>query len=518
MNKNLFKTSSVPVATTVNEAGGKAYSLSDEHALAQYVVTGCFNGTFYATEGEQLEKIKTLAEGCSSEFLAKCAVYGHETAKMKDTPSYLLAVLTARGETKLVSAIFNRVLTNSKMLCNFVQIVRSGVTGRKSFGTSVKNLIAGWLNTKTADQLFNASIGQSEPSLADVIKMVHPHPVDTNHSSMYGYLLGKKYDFDALPERIQQFEVFKKDSTNRVVPNVDFRVLSNLNLSAEQWSILAQNMSWTTLRMNLNVLAKHGVFDNSIVTGILAEKLRNKDNIIKSNAFPYQLLTTYRNAQSVPTQIQLALQDAMEVATQNIGKIGDGDVTVCIDISGSMGSPVTGYSAASTVTTCRDVASLIGCSVLRNNNLAELIPFSDSVTIAKLNPRDTVITNSDILARLPSGGTDCSAPIKYMNDKKSTNKTVIMVSDNQSWIQYNPSAGGWAQATGLAQEWKKYANRVHGAKLVLIDIQPYGTTQVEDGNSVFNIGGFSDNIWTPIKNFVSGQKLTFTDVIQSVTI
>jgi 60 kDa SS-A/Ro ribonucleoprotein len=516
MNKNLFKTSSVPVATTVNEAGGKAYSFTDEHALAQYVVTGCFNGTFYASSEEQLDKIKTLATGCSSEFLAKCAVYGHEVASMKDTPAYLLAMLTARGENALVSSIFNRVITNSKMLCNYVQIIRSGVTGRKSFGTSIKNLIKGWLNAKTPDQLFNASIGRSAPSLADVIKMVHPTPKDSTYETMYGYLLGKKFDVNLLPDRIRSLELFKRYEGDNEVPNVDFRVLSNLKLSDENWKAIAKNMSWTTLRMNLNVLAKHNVFSDTEVTATLAEKLRDKDNVKRSGAFPYQLLTTFRNAHDVPSSISLALQDAMEIATNNIGKIGDGDISVCIDISGSMSSPVTGSGAAQTVSTCRDVASLIGCSVLRNNENAEIVPFHTRTVRTKLNPRDSVMTNSNIMARLPSGGTDCSAPIKSLNADKCMNKVVIMVSDNQSWCQYY--GGGYSQATGMTVEWQKYKARVKNAKLVLIDLQPSGTTQVSDSNSVFNIGGFSDNIWPAIKKFVDGEKLTFTDVIQSVTI
>ena len=49
-NKSLFASlkSRLVRADTVNEAGGRAYTLAPKHALAQLAATGCFNGTYYA--------------------------------------------------------------------------------------------------------------------------------------------------------------------------------------------------------------------------------------------------------------------------------------------------------------------------------------------------------------------------------------------------------------------------------------------------------------------------------------
>jgi hypothetical protein len=63
------------------------------------------------------------------------------------------------------------------MLRNFVQVLRSGVLGRKSLGTAPKRLVQRWLDGRTVAQLMNDAVGQS-PSLADIIKMVHPRPVN----------------------------------------------------------------------------------------------------------------------------------------------------------------------------------------------------------------------------------------------------------------------------------------------------------------------------------------------------
>src|SRR5215216_5462023 len=106
-NKKIFKGGvngnfhNIPVTNVTNKAGGSAYSLSDEGALAQYVVTGCLNQTFYATGEEQVDAILELSKKCSEEFIAKAAVYAHQTARMKDTPTLLLNVLANRGEAGL---------------------------------------------------------------------------------------------------------------------------------------------------------------------------------------------------------------------------------------------------------------------------------------------------------------------------------------------------------------------------------------------------------------------------------
>ena len=58
--------------------------------------------------------------------------------------------------------------------------------------------------------------------------------------------------------------------------------------------------------------------------------------------------STSFHAQPDPTEqyeLRDALQDAMEHATQNVPAMGK--VYVAVDVSGSMGSPVTGYQSAS---------------------------------------------------------------------------------------------------------------------------------------------------------------------------
>lgn len=104
----------------------------------------------------------------------------------------------------------------------------------------------------------------------------------------------------------------------------------------------------------------------------------------------------------MPAEVREALQDAMEIAPENVPAIA-GRVVVCPDVSGSMPSPLTGHRKGSTTAVrCLDVAALVAAALVRKNRDADVLPFSDDVVPARLNPRDSVMTNAKVLA-------DCQA-------------------------------------------------------------------------------------------------------------
>src|ERR1044072_4556706 len=119
--------------------------------------------------------------------------------------------------------------------------------------------------------------------------MVHPLPSTKTQNAMFGYILGKEYESKNLPKVVTAFEKFKRDNDNEL-PDVPFRVLTNCNLTKEHWKKIAKDMPWNTLRMNLNMLGRNGVYEDSILTRELASKLANKESVKRTNAFPYHLL------------------------------------------------------------------------------------------------------------------------------------------------------------------------------------------------------------------------------------
>lgn len=521
-NKTLFNKQlrgRAKAADTRNEAGGRAYALAPKHELAQYVMTGCLNGTFYASAETQLNRVLELAKQVDAQFLANLAVYARAEGHMKDTPALLLAVLTTK-DIVLFKAAAPLVIDNAKMLRNFVQIMRSGAVGRQSLGSAPKRFVQAWLADRSSESLFRANVG-NDPSLADVIKMVHPTPADAEREALYAYLIGKPHNAAALPQLVQQFEAFKAAMAKREtvlskfnqlkepvppIPDVPFPMLTALPLTERQWKQIAGNAGWTMTRMNLNTFQRHGVFKHGKMTDVIARRLANAKEVRKAKAFPYQLLSAYLNAgKDVPNAVKEALQDAMESATENVPSF-ECKVVVCPDSSGSMQSPVTGHRGGGTSKVmCVQVAALIASVIVRQNRNARVLPFHDQVIDVSINPRDSVMTNAKILSNLGYGGTNCSLPLRKLNQTRENADLVIYVSDNESWIDTTKRSAWGQHATGTLREWETFKQRNPKARLVCIDLQPYGTTQAPEREDILNIGGFSDQVFSVIEAFAKGE-------------
>jgi 60 kDa SS-A/Ro ribonucleoprotein len=506
VNTQLFQTlkgALLPTATARNAAQAPAYAFSARHQLAQLAATGCLSRTFYANAENQLDQVLALTQQLEPTFVAQTAIYGRESGAMKDMPALLAASLAVR-DVGLLGQVFGRVVDNGKMLRNFVQILRSGALGRKSLGTRPKKLVQQWLLNASEKQLLHAAVGNT-PSLADVVKMVHPKPAEAWRAAWFAWLIGKPFDEAALPPITQAFERFKRESAQGLVstelPEVPFQMLTALALNAQQWAQIAKNGSWQMVRQNLNTFARHGVFEVKGMTELIASKLADASAVAKARAMPYQLLSAYQAAgEQVPGRVRDALQDAMEHATANVPRFA-GAVVVCPDVSGSMHSPVTGYRpGATTAVRCIDVAGLMAAAVLRKNSNARVLPFEQKVVKLQLNGRDSVMTNAHKLAKIGGGGTNCSAPLKQLADEKAQVDMVILVSDNESWVD-----GVRRGATETMLQWERIKQRNPDAKLVCIDMQPYGTTQAMERSDILNVGGFSDAVFDVVASFAEGK-------------
>ncbi|RDI25985.1 60 kDa SS-A/Ro ribonucleoprotein [Pseudacidovorax intermedius] len=503
VNTQLFHTikgALLPAATVCNAEQAPAYAFGPRHQLAQLAATGCLSRTFYADAEQQLDQVLALTKTLEPAFIAKTAIYGRQSGYMKDVPALLAASLAVR-DVALLSTVFSRVVDNGKMLRNFVQILRSGAVGRKSLGSRPKKLVQHWLLTATERQLLNAAVGNT-PSLADVVKMVHPKPSEAGRAAWFAWLIGRPFDEAALPPITQAFERFKRAAQGEAaeVPDVPFQMLTALALTSAQWAQIARQGSWQMVRQNLNTFARHGVFDLPGMTEVVAAKLSDAQAVAKARVMPYQLLSAFKAAgDTVPVQVRDALQDAMELSLANVPALA-GRVVVCPDVSGSMSSAVTGHRGSATSSVrCIDVAALVAAAVLRKNPQARVLPFEQDVVKLQLNARDSVMTNAQALAKIGGGGTNCSAPLAVLNRERAAVDVVILVSDNESWVDGNRRG-----ATQTLREWDLLKQRNPKARLVCIDIQPTATTQAAERHDILNVGGFSDVVFRMVANFTTG--------------
>jgi 60 kDa SS-A/Ro ribonucleoprotein len=340
----------------------------------------------------------------------------------------------------------------------------------------------------------------NDPSLADIVKMVHPKPADDGRKAFYAWLIGKPYDVAQLRAEIVAFEAWKR-SPDGPLPDVPFEWLTAFTLSAEQWAELAGRMGWQALRMNLNTLARNGAFGVEGVTDVVAARLSDEAALTRARVLPYQLMVALGSVgESVPLKVQAALEEALEATLAKVPAV-PGQVVVCPDVSGSMSSPVTGYrKGASSKVRCIDVAALVAAAVLRSNRSARVLPFEEKVVRLQLDPFARVAANAARLAGIGGGGTSVSAPLALLNRNKAQVDLVVIVSDNESWVDASRQG-----ATATMREWEVLKKRMPAARLVCIDLQPYGTSQARNRTDILNVGGFSDAVFETLSRFAAGE-------------
>lgn len=556
-NKTLFSssTSRLPRANTVNEAGGRAYQLSPKHALAQIAATGCFNGVYYASAASQLNEVITLIDQVDdNEFLAKLSLYARERAFMKDMPAALLVVLSTR-DAQLTHRVFDRVVDNGRVLRTVFQMVRSGQFGRRSLSSSLQRAFQRWLNEASVGKLLAASIG-NDPSLRDVLRLARPTPVDNQRRALFGWLTNKDVaqwtpaTARDLPKEVQALVAYRQaeSEAKQVEILADLSVRWDLLADAAKgpmvWKAIARLMGPQALRMNLNTLLRHEVFDSSKVTigkviaeaigfglaqddmvDYVAKRLADADEVRRSRQFPYQFLAAYLNASDrVPQRIRSALNRAAELACGNIPRL-PGPVVIGLDTSGSMQMSATGWRGrgATSKVRCVDVAALFAAAILRRNPDSVVVPFDTQAYRVRFDADDSILSLSERLARYGGGGTDCSIPLREANTQYRDRRFAgaVLVSDNESWV-----GTGRYGSTGVMTEWQEFVKnqlRIGGPdfvdpKLICIDIQPYGSTQAPERADILNIGGFSDAVFNVVSSFLSDDGNRFVNEVEAVEI
>lgn len=513
-NKSLFASAIaklLPAADTLNREAAPAYAYGPEAKLAQFAATGTLSNSFYATAGDHLGEALAAIQAVDPYFAAQAAVYARKSGAMKDMPALIAAHLTV-ADPDLAVRVFGRVIDNGRMLRNFVQIMRSGQIGRTSLGSRPKRLVQQWLEQASLPALLRAATGK-DPSLADIVRMVHPKPADAERRAFYGWLIGKPYDVDALPAAIAAFEAWKRDPS-LPLPEVPFEWLTAMPLDAVQWGELAGRMGWQALRMNLNTLARNGAFGVAGVAESVAARLSDRDALSKARVLPYQLMAALGMAgDGVPLKVQAALEDALEASLASVPMV-PGKVVVCPDVSGSMSSPATGYrKGASSKVRCIDVAALVAAAMLRTNRDARVMPFECDVVRLALDPNARLAVNAAKLAAIGGGGTNVSAPLARLNAERADVDLVVIVSDNESWVDARRHG-----ATATMHEWDKIRRRNRQAKLVCIDIQPHGTTQAAGRPEILNVGGFSDAVFDTIARFAAGETRDWVSIVRQVEV
>lgn len=508
MNRDLFTTpnKNAPPANTINPAGGLAYKMENLDALCQLAVTGTFHNTFYTDASQQLKEVLELAASLPTEQVALVAKYARRHGHMKDTPVVLLHYLWEVNAPEL-ELVWHHVIDNIGQLQNWVQLVRGGK--RKSLASKGKRLISNLLASMTPEKIFWQAIGGTV-DFKDVLRLAHPRPATPEHEALFNWFLGKEDHRDRLPTVVKAFEDLKAGRSQEI-PEVPFLRLSNLELSTNQWKEVARRMTWNQLRLNLNSINKHGVFEDEQFVKEMVAKLTDQKALKSSRILPFALYQTSEMIGALPAPIRNAVSDAMDEAVLMAPKL-PGKTLILVDSSGSMCSPVTGWGPAASKMSCNAAASYFAAALLKSNpDSVEIVLFDTAVHPININPRDSLSTIINGI-KMDGGGTHVEVGICYANQTHKYD-SIIIISDNMSWnsvsFKLTSKYSYPNKPTEAQQQWADYLRAKPNAKLIAIDIQPYTSSQLANSPSVLNVGGLNDSVFTAISDFLNNNNTSW---------
>ncbi len=365
--------------------GGRAQKTSAIEELERAVCCCLLWEDQFYEKGEHIsERIAELVHKCDPNSVADITIKAKFAMKLRHVPLLLAVELcrhperkklnyeeTGMGNVGLKYVIYN-VIQRPDELGEFVSIYWKQNGGRCSLASQVKKGLSMAFNKFDTYQ-FSKWDRNATIRIRDVMKMVHPKPVDDEHRNIFNTLWNKEAKFP-VPDTWE----------TRLSSGEDKRKVFEDLLSRNKLPGMA-------CLMNLRNMLQSGV-NTSLIRERLEEGVRK--------ALPFRFVTAARYA----PQLEDSLEKGMFKSIEGREKL-PGFTCLLVDVSGSMSDRLSSRSELSR----RDAASAL--AIL----LRELCPEIEIATFANglsMVPNRRGFALRDAIAQQPSGGTYLAHSLK----------------------------------------------------------------------------------------------------------
>ena len=459
---------------TTNKSGYVAYKMDEKEQLVTAVLTTMFGEPkYYGSTDNDIVRLSTECAKKDPEFLYKLACYARNEFNLRSV-SHVLACVIAREANDYTRKTIRNIVVRPDDITEIMSCYLS-MYG-KPFPNAMKREIGCVLQEFDEYQIAKYNGGNKSIKFKDVLRITHPTPKNKEVEELFGKIL----------------------DDNLAVPYTWEVELSTRGNTKEVWDELISSgkVGYMAQLRNLRNIIKSGADIKPVL-----DKLSDPEQIRKSRQLPFRFFSAFRTLQIdklMTPESHVALDKGANSAIENMPII-EGRTLVAVDVSGSMGAPI---SRKSTVHCC-DIASLFGAMASRVCEDATVCYFDCQGSWSSIGPAGYRIAHYgkydsilDIAMKnsFSGGGTDLSLPMKYaLTGDPSVNikpyDRVIYFSDNEC---NRSSSGLYRTVQGLVDEYRRKYNKdfwVHG-----VDLQGYGTQQF--CGSRFNlIAGWSKKVF-----------------------
>jgi 60 kDa SS-A/Ro ribonucleoprotein len=546
-----------PVTPTITTSeGGQAYEADPWTRFRRFNLIGTTGGTFYVNERDltldNIEVVRACLAEDGPRAVRELLAIGDGRAPKHDPVLFTLAIASTAADKATRDAAFAAVpalCRTATHLMHWVayrealgavnrpkrpagttdaeygRLVQAEVDKRVAagdpfpyggWGRGVKDAVAAWFTTKTADQLAYQAIkypSRDGWSLRDLLRLTKPKTGDPALNAVFGYI-AHGYDDERmadqpLPTQVHMREFLHRDPTWDQAANKirEYRmpreaIPSQLLNDPLIWDALLADMPITAMIRNLGKMSAVGLLtEGSDAARTVRDRLEDADRLRKGRVHPISVLNalkvyeqghgdrgslTWRAVKKVVT----ALDEAFYLAFGAVEPTGT-RLLAAIDVSGSMEAAASGMVNM----TCREVAAAMALVTAATEPNAKVLAFDTGLYDPEIRPTMRLDEVRRIVNALPGGGTDCSVPIRWARDSNTRFDAIVLYTDAET------------RKPDQARTLEQYRGKVNRqARNVQVMAAPNRYSLADPRNPLdLDVVGFDANVPAVIAEFVSGR-------------
>lgn len=455
----MSKFNSENTMVTTNHCNHAAYKMSDKTKLVTQVLTSFFNEEkFYGDNSEDMQETIARIARDDPRFISNLAIYARREFNMRSVAHVLTACLAHETAGKpYVRHTLREVTVRGDDLTEIMAYYLR--TFGKPIPNSLRKGIGDVLNGFDEYTLAKYKGQGKSVKMRDLLCLCHPTPKDDAQSELWKRCL---------------------EGTLEVPETWETQLSANGN-NTETWErlIASGKVSYMALLRNLrNIISANPKNLETVLSTI-----EDPAAVRKSRQLPFRFLSAYKAVKDIAgSRLLGVLENAVEASISNIPQI-PGRTVIAVDISGSMGSQVSGRSEVK----CAEIAMMLGLIANRICDDSLFYVFSDRIWKVPMSAH-TSILHDTLNHATASGGTNMYLPFEVMMRERIDADRIIILSDNEC------NGGYFHRSTvqSIADIYRKQTGNdiwVHA-----IDLQGYGTQQF-CGTKTNIIAGWSEKVF-----------------------
>lgn len=422
-----------PAGRVYNASGGLAFKQNPKTELAGLIFTSFAKDQFYEQFDKTHSRLRDLIITCGPVYASECALIARKTFGLRSI-SHLVAAEVSR-----------------------LQKMDPGHAWQGFYEDVI-------LRPDDMEEILALTKGKMTHAMKRAFKK--------KMEGFDDYQLGKYAKFNKI-RAINLNDIVRL--THAKVPGLVHRTIpipetwETMGNSRETWKYLIENNKLPYLAMLRNLRNIEQTGDLELI-GEVALRLVDPERISKARIFPFQFLKAYENTSA----FKASVAEACEIALGNM-PVFEGRTLVLLDVSGSMQQQ---YNIQKT-------AAMFAFALKSSSKI--MLQFDTKCR--PLSGKGVGLLHNVHNHDFRGGGTDFRCAFNYMRDHNVTCDRVIILTDNEHWVDRDSSYGAFL-------EWQETVNGKR-PEVWTIELASYGTSQFPQ-DKVRQLFGFSEKMFEVI--------------------